>query len=103
MAALVLAGCTSQGAAGEGTIDCAAGAAPLERRCTVETLADAAGETMIVGGTGTGYYRLRRVDDGRGVVALDGALRAEVQLIADTRAEVRIGDARFLLPAQARR
>ena len=49
-----------------------------------------------------GFRRLRVTRDGRGVVAADGAERAQVTIIADDRIEVSIGGDTFRLPATVR-
>ena len=46
-----------------------------------------------------GFRKLLITDDGRGVVAADGAAPAAVQVIADRRIEVAIEGDRYRLPA----
>ncbi len=81
------------------TIDCAlAGAGAFVPQCQVE---QAAG-LLIVHHPGGGFRRLRKVDDGRGVVAADGIEQAQVAWIADGRLEVTVGQDRYRFPAKVR-
>lgn len=99
---LALAGCGTQDsgsmtAAGPGDrIECRiGGATQFERFCTVER----AGTGLTVRKPDGGFRRLTIVDDGRGVVAADGAQPAVVTLLSDRRIEVSIGGDVFRLPA----
>jgi hypothetical protein len=99
---LALAGCgtrepgTATGAGGGDRIECRiGGAAQFERFCTVER----AGADLTVRKPDGGFRRLTIVDDGRGVVAADGAQPAVVTLLSDRRIEVAIGGDAFRLPA----
>ena len=97
---LALAGCGTQDsgtttAAGD-RIECRiGGAAQFERFCTVER----AGTELTVRKPDGGFRRLTIVDDGRGVVAADGAQSAVVTVLSDRRIEVAIGGDAFRLPA----
>jgi hypothetical protein len=81
------------------TIDCAlAGARAFVPQCQVE---QAAG-LLIVHHPGGGFRRLRKVDDGRGVVAADGVEPAQVAWIPDGRLEVALGQDRYRFPAKVK-
>lgn len=85
-------------------IDCqAAGAAAFERACTVESAAGPDGRVLTIRKADGGFRRLLITNDGRGVVAADGAETARVTLLPDRRIEVAIGGDRFRLPAVVRR
>ena len=82
-------------------IDCAlAGAEAFERACIVERGADG---TLTIRHPDGGFRRLTIADDGRGVIAADGAAEAEVEVIAGNRIEVTIGRDRYRLPATIRK
>ncbi|MGE0179070.1 MAG: hypothetical protein AB7O91_04545 [Sphingomonas sp.] len=83
-------------------IDCRFGGADqFERSCTFEREgADSA--VLVIRKPDGGFRRLRIVDDGRGVVAADGAEPARVTILADNRIEVAIGGDHFRLPATVR-
>jgi hypothetical protein len=83
-------------------IDCAVGGGPMERACTVETSEGEAGTLLTLRKPDGGFRRVRLADDGRGVVAADGAEPAEVAIVGDNRIEVTIGGDRFRLPATVR-
>lgn len=84
----------------DGRIECRIGAArDFERFCTIERSEDAEGRTLTVRKPDGGFRRLRVTDDGRGVVAADGAEQAEVTIVGDDRIEVAIGGDTFRLPA----
>ena len=97
-------GATSTAAAeDDGRIECRIGAArDFERFCTIERSEGAEGRTLTVRKPDGGFRRLRVTDDGRGVVAGDGAEQAEVTIVADDRIEVAIGGDTFRLPATVR-
>jgi hypothetical protein len=108
--ALILAGCgqaapeAGQGAAAAGPggdrIECRIGEArEFERFCTIELGESEAGRTLTVRKPDGGFRRLLVANDGRGVVAADGAERAVVTVIADDGIEVAIGGDSFRLPA----
>jgi hypothetical protein len=81
------------------TIDCAlAGATAFAAQCRVET----AGDVLIVHQPDGGFRRLRKVADGRGVIAADGVEDAHVAWIADGRLEVTLGQDRYRFPARTR-
>lgn len=90
-------------AAASGRIECAmAGAAKLERSCTVETAPGPKGTILTLRGPTGGFRRLLITGDGRGVTAADGAEPALVTPIADDQIEIAIGADRFRLPATVR-
>ena len=76
--------------------------APFDRVCTIEDGESDAGRTLVVRKPDGGFRRLLVARDGRGVVAADGAERAQVTIIADDRIEVAIGGDTFRLPATVR-
>jgi hypothetical protein len=87
-------------AGGDERIECAAvGAASFARDCTVERTESAEGLILTVRRPDNGFHRLLVVNDGRGVIAADGAEAAKVTLIDDGRIEVAIGGDRYRLPA----
>lgn len=80
----------------DGRIECRIGAARIfERFCTVEQ----DGPRLTVRKPDGGFRRLLIADDGRGVVAADGAEQAVVTIIDGGRIEVAIGGDIFRLPA----
>lgn len=81
-------------------IECAqASAAAFARECTVERTQSAEGLILTVRHPDNGFHRLMVVNDGRGVVAADGAEAAKVAVLGDGRIEVAIGGDRYRLPA----
>lgn len=84
----------------DGRIDCRIGnAEQFQRFCTIERSEDEAGPLLTVRRPDGGFRRLRITDDGRGVVAADGAEEARVTIIGDRRIQVSIGGDDFRLPA----
>ena len=80
-------------------IECALGGAEtFTTDCAIERSAESAG-TLTVRHPDGGFRRLLVTDDGRGVIAADGASAALVQVIADKRIEVTIDRDRYRLPA----
>ena len=77
--------------------------AQFERSCTLEGREGEGGRILAIRKPDGGFRRLEVVDDGRGVVAADGAEAALVTLLDDRRIEVAIGGDRFRLPATAQR
>ena len=72
----------------------------FERFCTVEVAQSARGTTLTVRKPDGGFRRLLVADDGRGVVAADGAEEPEVTIVGEGRIEVAIGGDTFRLPAR---
>jgi hypothetical protein len=105
-----LAGCGDKGqqggsqqsgsnAASNDGIECAMdGAADFERTCTLEH-SGAGGHILTLKAADGGFHRLLVTNDGRGVVAADGALPAKVTILANNSIEVAIGRDRYRLPA----
>jgi hypothetical protein len=85
--------------ADEGRIACAQAGGDFARSCTVERTQAPRGLILTVRDPDGGFHRLRVTDDGRGVVAADGAERATVTLAGNTAIEVAIGSMRYRLPA----
>ncbi|WP_238475417.1 hypothetical protein [Sphingomonas cavernae] len=106
-ACLLLTACGGQGAgedagaADAGRIECAAaGESAFRSDCTVERSKDDAGALILTVSHPDGAFRrLRVVDDGRGVVAADGAEEAQVSVIAGGGIEVSLAGERYRLPA----
>jgi hypothetical protein len=81
------------------TIDCAlAGAQAFTPDCAVEQ----DGPVLVVHHKDGGFRRLKKVDDGRGVVSADGVEETRVQWIADGRLEVAVGHDRYRFPAKVK-
>ena len=111
LAAFSLASCGGASGSGEqarageddNRIECRiAGAEGFERFCTIEQEETEEGRALIVRKPDGGFRRLLVADDGRGVVAADGAEQPRVTIVADDRIEVWIGGDTFLLPATVR-
>lgn len=86
-------------AAGRTGVECALGAADFARVCTLERVRAAEGVILTVRQPDGGFHRFRMTDDGRGVIAADGAEPAVVRVIGPAAIEVAMGDARYRLPA----
>ena len=85
-------------------VECAVeGSAVFERRCTVERIEGADGLTLTLRAPNGSFRRLLVTDDGRGVVAADGADPAIVSVRADNQIEVAIAGDRYRLPATVKR
>ena len=81
-------------------IDCAlAGAADFAKDCSVERNAGSDGVELILRHRDGGFRRLLITDDGRGVIAADGAQAAAVAIIPGNAIEVTLGGDRYRLPA----
>lgn len=91
-------------AAEAGRVPCALGGATAFRiDCSMERIAGADGETMVLGRDDAGYRRFRVTTDGRGVIAADGSEPARVTIVEDGLIEVAVGADRYRLPATMRR
>lgn len=78
-------------------IACALPGAPdLALRCTFERT----GDVVTVRQPDGGFRRLRYVQDGRGIVAADGAEHPQVHDLDDGSLEIAIGGARYRLPSR---
>lgn len=69
-------------------IACAVNGAPLEKACGLEEQKKGAGRLLLIRHPDGGFRRFEIVSDGRGVVIADGALPAQVRLIAPKLIEV---------------
>ncbi len=96
---LLLAGCGRPAGDPEPemrTIDCAlSGSTAFAPQCRVEQV----GNVLVVHRPDGGFRRLRKVSDGRGVIAADGIEAAHVSWIADGRLEVALAQDRYRFPA----
>ncbi|MEE8609363.1 MAG: hypothetical protein V3V60_02265 [Sphingomonas aquatilis] len=78
---------------------CAHGSDALRRTCTVERTQEDHGLILTVRHDDGGFRRLLVTQDGRGVIAADGAQVARVSIIDPQSIEVAIGSDRYRLPA----
>ena len=85
--------------AGDTRIACAHGAAALASTCTIEQAQGRDGLILTVRHADGGFRRLRVTQDGRGVIAADGAEVATVTVIGTDGIEVALGGDRYRLPA----
>ena len=87
-------------AADDGQVTCAlAGAATFERVCAVERAREARGLVLTMRHPDGGFRRLLVTNDGRGVIAADGAQAARVTIVDATEIEVALGNDIYRLPA----
>lgn len=85
-------------------IECAVeGSSAFERRCIVERIEGADGLTLILRSPSGGFRRVLVTDDGRGVIAADGADPAMVSVRSDRQIEVAIAGDRYRLPATVKK
>lgn len=90
----------SAAAADDGRVKCAlAGATTFERVCAVDRIREARGLVLTMRHPDGGFRRLLVANDGRGVVAADGAEAARVTIVDPTEIEVALGDDIYRLPA----
>ena len=78
---------------------CAHGSDALRRTCTVERTQEDHGLILTVRHDDGGFHRLLVTQDGRGVIAADGAEAARVSIIDPQSIVVAIGSDRSRLPA----
>ena len=83
-------------------IPCATGTAPLAPDCTFSREATPAGLVVTIQRADGGFRRLLVTNDGRGVVAADGAQPARVSVAGPDQIEVALGGDRYRLPATIR-
>lgn len=88
-------------AADDGKIDCKpAGETAFLRACDIERSRDEDGAVILtIRHPDGGFRRLLIANDGRGVVAADGAEQASVTTISPREIEVALGGNRYRLPA----
>lgn len=87
-------------AAESGLVPCAlAGAEEFGVDCTLDRSRGEEGLILTIRHPDGGFRRLRVTDDGRGVIAADGAEQAIVSLRGDRGIEVALGGDRYRLPA----
>lgn len=88
------------GGQGDSKIDCApAGATRFLKDCRIDRVAGANGLELTVHHPDGSFRRLLVTDDGRGVVAADGAAPAIVSIQGDNLIEVKVENDRYRLPA----
>lgn len=84
-------------------VGCASGqASQMQRVCQVERTQTDQGLVLTIRHPDGGFRRLRVVEDGRGLVAADGAEAARVTLVNEDEIEVVIGKDHYRLPATRR-
>ncbi|MES2754842.1 MAG: hypothetical protein V4659_09275 [Pseudomonadota bacterium] len=89
-----------RGADSDDRISCArAGEAALRRVCVVERTDTADGLVLTVRHPDGAFRRLLVTDDGRGVIAADGAEPASFALLGEDQIEVTLAGERYRLPA----
>lgn len=87
----------------EGRIECAPpGAESFSFACAIDRTQSQDGLFLTLRHPDGGFRRLLVTTDGRGVIAADGAEKAEVTILAPDQIEVAIGGARYRLPATVR-
>lgn len=87
----------------EGRVECAPpGAETFSFACTIDRVQSQDGLFLTLRHPDGGFRRLLVTTDGRGVIAADGAEKAEVTILAPDQIEVTIGGARYRLPATVR-
>ena len=81
-------------------VECAvAGAEAFEPVCTVERVTGEDGLTLTIRAPDGSFRRLLVTNDGRGVVAADGASPARVSIVGENSIEVAVEGDRYRLPA----
>lgn len=84
----------------DGRVSCAvSGATEFSRSCQIETTETGTGLMLTIRHPDGGFRRLQVVKDGRGVVAADGAERAEVTPLNPREIEVLLAGNRYRIPA----
>jgi hypothetical protein len=90
-------------AATSGRIFCAlGGASGFRLDCTMDRMTSTDGTVLVLGRDDAGFRRFRITNDGRGVVAADGAEQARVTVIDNGMIEVAVAQDRYRLPATIR-
>ncbi|KQN31065.1 hypothetical protein ASE88_05445 [Sphingomonas sp. Leaf38] len=85
--------------ASDSRIACARGDAPFASICTVEQAQGKDGLILTIRNPDGAFRRLLVTQDGRGVIAADGAEAATVTITAANKIEVALGGERYRLPA----
>jgi hypothetical protein len=86
----------------EARVPCARGQARLTPDCTVDSVQEQRGLTLTLRHPDGAFRKLLVTEDGRGVVAADGAEPARVTVLGPGEIEVAIGADRYRLPATVR-
>lgn len=87
----------------EGKVECAVpGAKRFAFACAIDRTQTQDGLYLTLRHPDGGFRRLLVTNDGRGVIAADGAEKAEVTPLAPDLIEVELGGARYRLPATVR-
>lgn len=90
-------------AATSGRIFCAlGGASGFRLDCTMDRMTSTDGTVLVLGRDDAGFRRFRITNDGRGVVAADGAEQARVTVIDNGMIEVAVAQDRYRMPATIR-
>jgi hypothetical protein len=86
----------------EGRVPCAPAGGTFAADCAIDRVQTQDGLFLTLRHPDGGFRRLRVTQDGRGVVAADGAERAVVTPIGADSIEVALGSMRYRLPATVR-
>jgi glucose/arabinose dehydrogenase len=86
----------------DGRILCAQRDSAFARTCTIDRERRDEGVVLTIRRADGGFRRLLVTNDGRGVVAADGAEPARVRIVDANRIDVALGDDRYRLPATVR-
>jgi hypothetical protein len=85
--------------AGDSRIACAQGGAAFASTCTIEQAQGKDGLVLTIRHPDGAFRRLLVTQDGRGVIAADGAEAAKVTIMGTDGIEVALGGNRYRLPA----
>lgn len=86
-------------AADDGRVPCARGDAAFAPDCTIEQTQSTNGLMLTLRHPDGGFRRLLVTKDGRGVIAADGAQKAQVSVLDAGMIEVALAGDRYRLPA----
>lgn len=92
-----------QQAIDDGKIECAINSdSEFTRGCETERLAGENGVTMIIRHPDGGFRRFRVLTDGRGLEAADGAEKARIEMVEDSKILVTVGPDKYIMPAKTK-
>lgn len=84
----------------EGRVNCATGGSgEFKRVCDVDREESPRGLLLTLRNPDGGFHRVLVTDDGRGVIAADGAEKAQVTIVRKDEIEVALGGDSYRLPA----